>query len=81
MKDCPICHNSDHVETFRPLKNTLKGIGLEISAVAVYLTTPIGKGASVNEAKRLDRKAGSELSAVKYRCTKCGTEFFDRNHG
>lgn len=72
---CPRCCNNDNVRAYTPFSSAAKGVFHYIGSGLMYLSTPIGKGASQDEASRLSREAECDFAVKRYHCDKCNTDF------
>ena len=75
MIKCPKCGSVDDVVSHVRFSSAVKGVFHYIGSGIMYLSTPIGKGASQDEAKRLWREAGNDFSDLRYHCNNCNTDF------
>lgn len=75
--NCPRCGRNDDVKQLGlKASASFRVARLHVGAVIMDLTTPIGKGVSVDSAKRLRNEAGKrELQDYRYHCNACGIDF------
>ncbi|MBQ3843605.1 MAG: hypothetical protein II817_01330 [Bacteroidales bacterium] len=75
--NCPRCGKNDDVKQLGLKTSASFRIArLHVGAVIMDLTTPIGKGASVDSARRLRTEARMrELQDYRYHCNACGVDF------
>ena len=72
---CPRCHSNENVKPYTRFSSAIKGVAHYVGSGIMYLSTPIGKGASQDEARRLARKASSDFADKRYHCSLCNTDF------
>lgn len=75
LPNCPRCQSNEHVKAYTRFSSAVKGVFHYIGSGLMYLSTPIGKGASQDEARRLSREAESDFADKRYHCEKCNTDF------
>lgn len=75
MIKCPKCGSVDDVVSHVRFSSVLRGACHYLGSGLMYLSTPIGKGASQDEARRLWREAEKDFSDLRYHCNNCNTDF------
>lgn len=75
MPDCPKCHTNVYVTSHIRTSSLISGCAKKVGSVLAYLSTPIGKGMSQDQARRWSREADADFSDMRYTCSKCNTSF------